>query len=591
MRMRSPSRIRATIPLAIALAAGACGGPQGGNSDPFTPPASGRNGGKTGSQGGGTGGNSGSSSGSGNTGSNDPGPPPAYQPGRVTLRRLNYVEYDNTLRDLLGIEWKADAKPSVKFQFPADEWGDGFFNDGDVLTSSPLTIEKYLGAAQYAIDQAFDGNANKAARDRIFTCNPSGSGEGDCLKKIVGEFARRAFRRPVTDEEVTPYLGLVEVAKKKGDSAEVGLKLALSAVLVSPDFLFRVELDTTPGKARILNDYEVASRLSYFIWASMPDEQLFGRAKDGALTKPEEVKTQVRRMLADPKASAFSLAMSEQWLHAMALQFAKPEKKFFPKWEEPVRDALAGEVNAFLAPILSGSTPAQEILTAKYVYANRMLGMYYGLPNAMNLPVDKFEKVMVTDNRRGGVLRQGSFLVHTSHPDTHSPTIRGKFILDKLLCSPPPPPPPTIPSFMPQAEPTGTLRQKLTKLHHAMGGACEACHAIIDPMGFALENYDGSGQWRDKDNGLDVDATGKMPGTEQAFNGAGELSEILAKDSRFASCLAKQVLTYATGRHLKDDDKPLIEELGKKFSSGGWKFPELVELVATSAPMTHRQSE
>jgi hypothetical protein len=384
---------------------------------------------------------------------------------------------------------------------------------------------------------------------------------------------------------------LIDVAKSKNESGEVGLKLALSALLVSPDFLYRVEGDPNPGQKRALNDYELASRLSYFIWASMPDDELFSRAKDGALKNADEIKKQVTRMMSDGRASTLSTAMTDQWMHTMALEFSKPSSTIFPKWEEPLRGAMAGEVMAFLGPILSGEVSAQELLSAKYVYANKALGTFYGLPNAGSLPADKFEKVMVTDGRRGGVLRQASFLTHTSHPDTHSPTVRGKFILERLLCSPPPPPPANVPPFKPSDEPTGTLRQKLVKAHHMMGGSCAGCHAIIDPMGFALENYDGIGLWRDKDNGLDVDATGEIPGTGVKFNGAGELSDAIAKDDRFAPCIAKQVLTYATGRHLKDEDKPLINDLGKKFAQGGWKFPDLIGLVATSPAMTHRQAE
>jgi hypothetical protein len=507
------------------------------------------------------------------------------------MRRLNTIEYDNTVRDLLGLTFTPDLRPSVKFQFPADEWGDGFFNDGDVLTSSPLTVEKYLASAQYAIDQAMDPAPANTARARLLICDFKGAAEAACLPKIVGELARRAFRRPVTEDELKPYLGLVATAKMKGDSAEVGLKLALSALLVAPDFLFRIELDPTPGQKRALNDFELASRLSYFIWASMPDEELFSRAKEGTLSKPEEIGRQVKRMLSDGRASSFSTAMSEQWMLTLALAFAKPEKTVYPKWEDPLRDAMGAEVKAFLAPILAGEVAADELVTAKYVYANRALAQYYGLPGAATLPTDRFQKVAVADGRRGGVLRQGSFLVHTSHPDTHSPTIRGKFILDRLLCERVPPPPGNVPTFVPSAQPTGTLRQKLIKLHHGIGGACAGCHTIIDPMGFALENYDGSGSWRDMDNGLPVDATGTMPGTGVPFDGAAELSEAIAKDPRFPACLAKQVLTYATGRHLGEGDRPLIEDLGKRFAADGLKFPRLVELVATSPAMTHRQAE
>jgi hypothetical protein len=520
-----------------------------------------------------------------------PGGAAAFDPGRVTMRRLNSIEYDNTVRDLLGLSFPADQRPSVKFQFPADEWGDGFFNDGDVLSSSPLGVEKYLAAAQHLVGLVLDPAPGNTARRALLVCDLERAGQASCLPRIVGELARRAFRRPVTDDELRPFLALIDTARMKGDSVEVGLSLALSALLVAPDFLFRIEIDPTPGQRRSLAPFELASRLSYFLWASMPDEELFARARDGSLTRPAEIARQVQRMLGDPRASAFSGAMSEQWMLTLALAFAKPEPAVYPRWQEPLRDAFAGEVKAFLAPILAGQVPADELLTARYVYANRALGMYYGLSGAADLPADRFEKVPVTDDRRGGVLRQGSFLVHTSHPDSHSPTVRGKFILDRLLCVRVPPPPGNIPAFVPAAEPEGTLRQKLIEMHHGAGGACAGCHAIIDPPGFALEHYDGAGLWRDQDNGLPVDATGALPGSGVPFDGAGELSQAIARDPRFPACLAKQVLTYATGRHLGDGDRPLIEEVGRRFSQGGLRFPHLLELVATSPAMTHRQAE
>ncbi|HEY0708807.1 MAG TPA: DUF1592 domain-containing protein [Polyangia bacterium] len=584
MSVRRPTKTQVAVML-LALSGGACvgssvDGAPGGNNPPGNNTSGNNNGGSSG----------GTNNGGSNGNTMNPGAttnPGAISAGRVTMRRLNAVEYDNTVRDLIGL----DLKPSQMFQFPSDEWGDGFFNDGDVLTASPLHIEKFLSAAQFSIDKALDTAAGNMARGRILICDFAGNNEASCLPKIVAAFAERAFRRPVTSEELAPYMTLVKTAKDKGESTETGLKLVLSALMVAPDFMFRIEPDANPGMRRSLNPYEIASRLSYFIYASMPDADLFARAKDGSLSKPEEITKQVRRMLADGKASAFSDAMSEQWMQTAALPFSKPNDTVFTKWNEALRPAISAEVRASLEPVLLGQVPATELLTAKYVYVNRALATFYGMPNANNVPTDKFEKVMVTDNRRGGVLRQASFLIHRSHPDTHAPTIRGKFILDRLLCQPPPPPPPGVPLFVPDDNKGGTLREKLTRTHLAMGSDCAACHMLTDPMGFAFENYDGIGQWRDKDEGLDVDATGTMPGTGVRFNGAGELSEAISKDPRFASCMAKQLLTYATGRTLRDRDQPLIEDLGKKFASAGMKIPTLVELIASSPAMTQREAE
>jgi hypothetical protein len=248
-------------------------------------------------------------------------------------------------------------------------------------------------------------------------------------------------------------------------------------------------------------------------------------------------------------------------------------------------------VRSLLGPVLAGQAPAQDLLNGKYTYANRALATYYGLPGAASLPADSFQKVALQDDRRGGVLRQGSFLVLTSHPDTHSPTRRGKWILERILCRHPPPPPAMVPSFQPGMIAEGTLRQKLERTHVSMGASCNGCHAFIDPMGFALEHYDGAGLWRDQDNKLPIDATGTLPETGERFDGAAQLSELLAKDPRFPACMAKHVLTYALGRKMGDADHAAIEQLGKRFGEAGLKVPSLVEMVAQSPLMTRRLAE
>jgi hypothetical protein len=515
-------------------------------------------------------------------------PAGGLDPGRVTTRRLNATEYDNTIRDLLGV----DLRPSRTFEFLPDEFGDGFDNDGDVLSLAPISIEKYLAAARASIERALDPQpANAAVRARIVVCAPPATPEAECGRRILEGFTRRAFRRTLASGEIDPYLGLIDLARRNGDSFEVGLAVALSAVLVSPDFLFRPEIDPVPGKTRPLGGFELASRLSYFLWASMPDDELLARAESGALADKAEIGRQVRRMLADGKAGAFTNAMVGQWMHTIALDFAKPDNRLYPRWQEPLRAAMAAEVRAFLAPILAGQAPAQDLLLARYTYANRPLAQYYGLPGAERLPIDRFERIDLPDASRGGVLRQGSFLVATSHPDTHSPTRRGKWILERLLCRKPPPPPPNVPGFQPAQVAGGTLRQKLERTHHAMGGTCAACHAFIDPMGFALEHYDGAGLWRDQDGGLPIDASGAMPDTDVPFDGAGELSAAIAADPRFPACVAKQVMTYALGRHLTEADQPAIDALGARFQESGFSFPALVEQIAQSPLLTHRRAE
>ena len=530
---------------------------------------------------------SGGSAGGGGQGSGGTaGTPPVTglgSPGRVTFRRLNAREYDNTIRDLIGL----DLKPSVTHEFPADEFGDGFDNDGDVLTTSQLSAEKYLEAAQDVIETAM---ADPTARATIMPCEPSGATEATCISSTVTEFARRAFRRPVPADELAPFLTLVDVAKGKGDTAEVGLKLVLEALLMAPDFLFMAEPDPTPSVVRALNDYELATRLSYFIWSSMPDETLFQAAAAGTLVQPAETVKQVQRMLADPKAIAFSDVLARQWMQTVALEVAEPSTTVFPMWNDGLKSAMDQELKSFLAPIVTGMTPVSDLLTANYTYANRALAEFYGLPNAAAL-TDAFVKVDLDVTRRGGVLRQGSFLVLTSHPDRNSPTKRGKWILDRILCNPPDPPPANVPALDTEVSFQGTMRQRLEQLHTSAGLACQGCHAVIDPMGFALENYDAVGLWREMDNGYPIDASGVMPITNVPFNGAAEVTAAIAADARFPACVAKQILTFAVGRHTTDDDRPLIDQLGVDFATAGSLMPKLVELVATSPAMTSRATE
>jgi hypothetical protein len=530
----------------------------------------------------------------GGTGGVPPGgsggvPGGTIEPGRVTAHRLNVREYNNTIRDLLGM----DLKPATEFQFPDDEFGDGFNNDADVLTVSPLSIEKYLTAAQSVIGKAVA--TGSAVRARIMVCDPAGASEATCTNQILSTFARRAFRRPVTDDEIKPFAALVALVKSKGDPLDTGLQAALSAILTSPDFLYRVEIDTKPGQVRALNDFELAARLSYFAWASMPDDELMASATMGKLGQPDELARQVTRLFADSKASSFRDVMAEQWMQTVALPFSLPNATLFPRWKPELGGAMDQELRQLMAPILNGKTPAGELLTARYTFANRALGQFYGLSGADQLPVDVYQRVDLPDSKRGGVLKQGAMLVLTSRPDRTSPTKRGKWILEKLLCITPPPPPGNVPALEPDPTFTGTQRQRLEQVHQKAGTSCVGCHAVIDPTGFALEHYDGVGQWRDLDNKQPIDATGKITASDPAkvvmFDGADQLAQLIATDARFASCMAKQFLTYATGRHMSAADAPLIDDLGARFAKANLNVSNLVQLVAGSPAMTQRRAE
>lgn len=540
----------------------------------------GPSGAQAGSPGGGGAGVIGSGGSSGSVGAGGLNPS-ATGPGLVTLRRLNAREYDNTIRDLVGL----DLKPSVSEQFTADEWGDGFDNDGDVLTTSSLASEKYLQAAQHVVSSAF---ADGATKTKLIPC--AVETDAACASTAISEFARRAFRRPIETGELAPFVALVDLAKSKGDTAEVGVGLAFAALLTSPHFLFLVEPDPTKNVVRQLTPFELGARLSYFAWSSMPDEPLFQAAAQNQLGQPAQIAAQVQRLLADGKASAFLDVLAQQWMQTIALKYAEPNVGVFPLWKESLRPAMEQELRQFLTPIVRGTVPATDLLSANYTYVNRELAEFYGLPGAANL-TDQFTRVDVDVTRRGGVLRQGSFLVHTSHPDRNAPTKRGKWILDKLLCDPPPPPPATVPALETDVPFEGTLRQRLEQQHFQAGPTCRGCHVITDPMGFALENYDAIGQWRDQDGAYPVDASGKMPGTDVPFNGPAEVMQAIVSDARFPACVAKQLLTFALGRHVIDADDALVEALGNQFRAGGFKLPQLAELIAQSPAMTSRQTE
>jgi hypothetical protein len=487
-----------------------------------------------------------------------------------------------------------DLKPSKAFAFTADEFGEGFDNNADMLTLAPVDGENYLRATREIAARALD----PAVRARIMVCDPARSGEAPCAAQIVKAFATRAFRRPVTDQELATYTELVTMARAQGDDFERGVRLAVQAILLAPDFLFRVEEDPAPGVVHALGDYELASRLSYFLWASMPDEALFAKAGQRALTKPEEIVAQVRRMLADPRASVLSTNLVRQWLQTSELGPEKknPDAKLFPGFDEPLRQAMQRETEAFFAEIFRGQVSATELLTGTSVFVNRRLAQHYGLPNAAALPAADFQRVKVTDGRRGGYLRQASFLTLTSKNDTHQPVVRGKWVLDRILCSPPPAPPPNVPTFSPndrstaEGQASGTVRQKLEMLHHRRPD-CRSCHIAMDQLGFAFEHYDGIGSWRDTENGLPVDASGTLVETGARFDGAGELIDLLARDNRFAACLARKIFTYALGRGMRPADQPVLDEAAAALAKGGFRFPQLLELVAASPLTTSRQGE
>ena len=648
-------------------------------------------------------------------------------PGRVTARRLNRVEYNNTVRDLVGVDFKPAA------DFPPDDSGYGFDNNGDVLSLSPVLMEKYLGAAEKIAKQAIvadpppkptreklehtpatppdtparemtrkhvfpvegdyvirgavggrreavgitlwlDGRqiqsnpvstedeaprfaearvhvtagehelkgavAHDEARQdappdpdderakekkeppkklpthgayvdrfeiagpynphdrplteshkRIFICgHANGQHKPECARLIVAALARRAYRRPVDSEEVEGLVRFVTMAQQRGDSFEQGVRLALEAILVSPHFLFRIENDPDADNATAshrVDDYELASRLSYFLWSTMPDEELFRVAGGRKLHRSEVLTAQVRRMLLDAKASALVENFAGQWLELRNLDSARPDPERFPDFDEDLRNAMGQETRLFFETVIHEDRSILDFIDGKYTFLNERLAKYYGIPGVTG---KEFRRVDLNSDERSGVLTQASVLTVSSYPTRTSPVLRGKWILENFLNDPPPPPPPGVPNLNEAAiGTTASLRQQLEQ--HRANPACAVCHTRMDPLGLGLENYDAVGRWRTKDGKFAVDATGTLPGG-RTFRSPAELKEILKSDrDAFARCLTEKMLTYALGRGLERYDRPAVNLICRRLAAGEYRFSRLVLGIVQSSPFEMRHGE
>jgi len=434
------------------------------------------------------------------------------------------------------------------------------------------------------LDAAPEGGG---VRDRIVTCDPVALGEEECARQILGDFARRAWRRPIDGSELDGLVGLLAVAREEGDGFEVGIRLALQAVLLSPNFLFRVEIDPDPtsDEKHALNDYELASRLSYFLWSSMPDEELFAAADAGLLQDPAELETQVRRMIADDKARALTQNFASQWLYTRNLAAVTPNTTLYPAWNDELRADFRAETEAFFQSLLEDGTDMRDLLTADYSFLNERLAAFYGVPGVTG---PELRRVTLPDGVRAGLLGQGSWLTVTSHPSRTSPVKRGKWVLANLLCQEPPPPPANVPALEEGANATGSVRQRMEQ--HRSDPACSGCHSAMDPIGFGLENFDPIGEWRTEDSGYPIDATGTLlDGT--SFDGPRELALALHDDPALPDCIASRLFVYALGRGEIDGDECDLEAIATDFANGGYRLDELLVLVATSDAFRMRRAE
>jgi hypothetical protein len=405
--------------------------------------------------------------------------------------------------------------------------------------------------------------------------------------EVLKPFVTRAFRRPPAEDELRRLSFLVQVAKENGDSFETGIQLAVQAVLISPHFLYKVEVDPRAAKEkeiRQLNDYELATNLSYFIWSSMPDDELFQLAAAGKLTDQNVLEQQVKRMLADEKAVALVENFAAQWLQWRNLEDMQPDPEKFA-FNEELRAAMMRETELFVKSVLQQDKPLTELLSADYTFVNESLAKHYGLAGVQG---KDFRKVSLGKTPRRGLLTQASILTITSNPTRTSPVKRGKWVLENILGEPPPPPAPDVPLLEDQKELTGSLRQRMEQ--HRTNPSCASCHQRMDPIGFALENFDAVGRFRTEDEGHKIDPAGKLPDGEQ-IGGPEDLLNIMATKRKepFVHCFTEKLLIYALGRGLKYYDQCAIEEITEKASENDYRFSDLVLGVVTSQPFRERQ--
>ncbi len=500
--------------------------------------------------------------------------------GRVVWRRLNRTEYRNTVRDLLGVDF--DPR-----DFPTDDVGYGFDNIGDVLSLPPLLVEKYVAAAKKIADLATAGPKKDAL---IFTVKPDpAKPRREAAKAIFQTLLLRAFRRPPLPEELERWVKLFEQGEKFDASFEGAMKLPLRAILISPHFLFRVENESPIGDATgayPISDWEFASRLSYFLWSSMPDDELLEAAKKGSLRNPKVLDAQIARMIKDPRSRELGENFATQWLQIRRLEEVKFDARQFPGFNDALRQDMIQEAVLFFEAILKEDRSVLELLDADFTFLNARLAQHYGL----SAPGQEFQRVKLGDGRRGGVLTMAAVLAATSDPDRTSPVKRGKWVLESILGTPPPPPVPDAANLKPEpGDASLTLRERMER--HRKDPNCASCHNRMDPIGFGFENYDAIGVWRDRDGGKAIDASATLPDGRK-FNGPMELKKLIqSRKEQFVECLIEKVLTYALGRGMEHYDGPVIKDLGAVMARHGYKLSTLVVEVVKSYPFQYRQKD
>ena len=477
------------------------------------------------------------------------------------------------------------SEPEGVFQPPATDYAYAF-DYGNPDTEPAV--------ASITIGGPFDGQGvgETPSRARIFVCSPANAGEEEpCARQILSALARRAFRRPVSDADAEDLMGLYRPARGDGNF-EDGIAIALQRILVDPEFLFRIERDPAgiaANTAHRVSNLELASRLSFFLWSSIPDDRLLDLAERGELGKPDVLEAEVRRMLADPRAGALVDNFAGQWLYLRNVEMVWPNPDFFPDFDINLREAFQRESELFFESIVREDRSVLDLLNADYTFVNERLARHYGISNVYG---SHFRRVALADENRRGLLGQGSILTVTSYATRTAPTIRGKWLLENILGARPPPPPPNVPSLDQTAGANGqslTVRQQM-ELHRS-NPVCASCHRVMDPLGFALENFDATGKWRTVDGGVPIDSSGVTPDGFNLGGPADLRAYLLSHPEQFVTTATEKLLTYALGRGVEYYDAPAIRRIMRDAAADDYRWSSLVLGIAKSTPFQMRRSQ
>lgn len=499
----------------------------------------------------------------------EPPPPADFEPAPASMRRLTQAEYERSISDAFALPMP------IELELEADETTEEFLSIGaSQVGTSEYGVEQYRGAAFDVASLVWD---RKADDPLLAECAPTGS-DDPCVREALATYGRRLWRRPLADDELDRYVALVDAPYEEGQDPALGLQYALAALIESPNFIyvpFIGEEDEASGLRR-LTDLEMASRLSYFLWGSAPDDALLDAAEAGQLHTAEQIATQAERMLEEPRAADLaSRFFAESWgVHW--LDVLDKNGGVFDSWSAELLDEFRAEFEGVLADMMERDGDVRELFRARTTLASPALAEFYGL----TAPQEAFGEVAL-DERRWGLLTSGAVIAANSPSDRSSPTHRGKFLLEKVLCGNVPPPPEDVDDTLPTDDPGDepqTTRQKLEE--HVTNPACAACHSLIDPLGFTFEHYDGIGAFRETENGLPIDPSGVYEGV--SLGGVEDVAQFLAEDERTTRCITKRLLSFATGREPRPEDRPALDDLHAVFADDDYVFRMLViELVSS----------